>query len=101
MYAAERDLYRVLYSMAQLDPDSVGGAVQKMDQERREAWPTWRRRLDEAGLLRPDVSVADATNVLWMLCSFENFDLLHTGRRLSVNDTTELIVTTAERALFR
>jgi AcrR family transcriptional regulator len=101
MYAADRDIYRVLFSMAQLDPDSVGGAVRKMDQERRGGMAHLARRLDAAGLLRPDVSVADATNVLWMLCSFENFDLLHTGRRLSVNATTELLVTTAERALFR
>jgi AcrR family transcriptional regulator len=101
MYAAERDIYRVLHSMAQLDPDSVGGAVRKMDQERKGGMAHLARRLGAAGLLRPDVSVADATNVLWMLCSFESFDLLHTGRRLSVNATTALLVTTAERALYR
>src|SRR4051812_10398224 len=27
MYAAERDLYRVLFSMAHLDPDSAGGVI--------------------------------------------------------------------------
>src|SRR3954463_1681784 len=29
MFAAHRDVFRVLYSMAQLDPESVGGAVQR------------------------------------------------------------------------
>jgi AcrR family transcriptional regulator len=101
MYAADRDIYRVLHSMAQLDPDSVGGAVRKMEQERKGGMAHLARRLGAAGLLRPDVSVADAANVLWMLCSFESFDLLHTGRRLSVNATTDLLVTTAERALLR
>jgi AcrR family transcriptional regulator len=101
MYAAERDLYRVLHSMAQLDPDSVGGAVQKMDQERTGGMAHLARRLDEDGALRPDVSVDDAANMLWMVCSFESFDLLHTGRRLSVDDTIELIAATAERAVCR
>ena len=101
MYAADRDIYRVLHSMAQLDPDSVGGAVRKMEQERKGGMAHLARRLGAAGLLRPDVTVADAANVLWMLCSFESFDLLHTGRRLSVNATIELLVTIAERALLR
>jgi ABC-2 type transport system ATP-binding protein len=34
MYAADRDIYRILFSMAQLDPGSVGGAVDKMERER-------------------------------------------------------------------
>jgi AcrR family transcriptional regulator len=101
MYAADRDIYRVLHSMAQLDPDSVGGAVRKMEQERKGGMAHLARRLGAAGLLREDVSIGDAANVLWMLCSFESFDLLHTGRKLSVNATTELLISTAERALYR
>ena len=46
MYAADRDIYRVLFSMAQLDPDSVGGAVRKMDQERSGGMAHLARRLD-------------------------------------------------------
>ena len=36
MYAAHRDVLRALDSMAQLDADAVGGAVQKMDEGRAE-----------------------------------------------------------------
>ena len=100
MYAADRDVYRVLHSMAQLDPDSVGGAVVKMNKERSGGMAHVARRLSDDGLLRSDVTVDDATNVLWMLCSFESFDSLHTGRGLSVDDTIDTIVTTAERTLL-
>ena len=100
MYAAEHDIYRVLYSMAQLDPDSVGGAVRKMQRERTGGLTHVARRLDEDGILRSDVTVEDATNILWMVCSFESFDQLHTERGLSVDDTIELTITIAERALY-
>jgi AcrR family transcriptional regulator len=101
MYAADRDIYRVLYSMARLDPDSVGGAVQKMEQERTGGMAHLARRLAEDGVLRDDVTVDEAADVLWVLCSFESFDLLHTGRGLSVDEAIETIVTMAERSLCR
>ncbi|MEW6476278.1 MAG: TetR/AcrR family transcriptional regulator [Actinomycetota bacterium] len=100
MYAAERDVYRVLFSMAQLDPQSVGGAVRTMEDERRGGMEYLARRLAGDGLLRPDVTVEEATDVLWVLCSFESFDLLHTGRGLPVDRAIEVLVTTAERALL-
>jgi AcrR family transcriptional regulator len=101
MYAADRDIYRVLHSMAQLDPDSVLGAVDKMERERRGGMEHVARRLAEDGALRDDVDVEQATDVLWMLCSFDSFDLLHTGRGLSVEDAIDLLVVTAERTLCR
>jgi AcrR family transcriptional regulator len=99
MYAADRDIYRILYSMAQLDPDSVGGAVRKMNKERQGGMTHLAHRLDEDGVLRPDVSVDEAVDVLWMLCSFESFDLLYTGRELSTERAVELITAAAERTL--
>jgi AcrR family transcriptional regulator len=101
MYAADRDIYRVLYAMSYLDPESVGGAVRKMNEERRGGMEHVARRLSEDGLLRDDVTVAEATDVLWMLSSFESFDLLFTGRALPIDTVVDLIVTTAERTLCR
>jgi AcrR family transcriptional regulator len=100
MFAAERDVYRVLHSMAQLDPESVGGAVRLMEEERRGGMEHLARRLAEDGLLRPGITVADATEVLWILCSFESFDLLSAGRGLPVDRCVEVLVGTAERALL-
>jgi AcrR family transcriptional regulator len=100
MYAAERDIYRVLHSMAQLDPSSVGGAVEKMDRERAGGMLHLARRLREQDVLRPDLTIEDAADRLWVLCSFESFDALFTTRGLSLERTVEVLVDTAARALY-
>jgi AcrR family transcriptional regulator len=100
MLAANRDIYRALRSMAQLDEEAVGGVVNRMDEERARAMARLARRLDDQGALRPGVSVEDAEHVLWMLSSFESFDSLFTGRGLSTERTVELLIETAERALY-
>ena len=38
-------------------------------------------RLGEQDLLRADVTVEEAADVLWMLASFASFDALYTGAR--------------------
>ena len=101
MYAADRDIYRVLYSMARLDPDSVGGAVDKMERERTGGMAHVARRLGEDGVLRADLTVDEAADILWMLCSFESFDSLYTGRGLSAEEAAEVVITVAERSLYR
>jgi AcrR family transcriptional regulator len=101
MFAADRDLYRVLFSMAQLDPDSVGGAVSDVERERAGGLAHLARRLEEDGVLRDDVTVEEAEDVLWVLASFESFDLLYTSRGLSLERTVERLVTIADRALCR
>lgn len=101
MYAVDRDIYRVLYSMAQLDRPSVGGAVDKMENERRGGMAHLARRLHQDGVLRDDISVERAEEVLWLLCSFDAFDLLFTGRGLSVDEAVDVLATTAESALCR
>jgi hypothetical protein len=47
------------------------------------------------------VSVAQATDLLWMLCSFEAFDLLFTDRGLSADEAADLVATTIERTHCR
>jgi AcrR family transcriptional regulator len=100
MYAAERDVYRVLFSMAQLEPDSIGGAIAKKESNRAGGMAYLVQRLEEQRLLRPEVTVEQALNVLWVLCSFETFDLLYTGRGLALDATTELTFSMAESALL-
>jgi AcrR family transcriptional regulator len=101
MLATDLDIYRVLFAMSRLDPDSVGGAVDKMDERRRGGMTYLAKRLAEDGVLRDDVTADDAADLLWMLCSFEAFDLLHTGRGMSVDEAADVLATTAERALCR
>jgi hypothetical protein len=56
-----------------------------------------RRRL----VLRDNVTVEQAEDVLWALCSFEAFDGLYTARGRSLDETIEVIIWTAEHALCR
>jgi AcrR family transcriptional regulator len=100
MLAANRDVYRALRSMAQLDEEAVGGVVRRMDAERANGMTRLAGRLAEQGVLRPGLSVEDAEHVLWVLTSFESFDALFTGRGLSIDRTVELLVGAAERALY-
>jgi AcrR family transcriptional regulator len=100
MLAANRDIYRALRSMAQLDEQAVGGVVRRMDEERAAAMARLAGRLAEQGALRAGLSVDDAEHVLWMLSSFESFDSLYTGRGLSSDRTAELLIEVAERALY-
>ena len=101
MYATDRGVYRVLFSLNQLQPDAVGMAVQKMEKERSGGMAHLARRLDEDSALRADVSVERATDVLWMLCSFDTFDSFYSERGQSVDETIDLIVDTAQRAVCR
>jgi hypothetical protein len=39
--------------------------------------------------------------VLWVLTSFDAFDLLYTGRKLSLDEVVALLATSAERTLLR
>ena len=76
MLAAERDTWRVLRSMAQLDQEAVGGSVQRWEDERAAAMARIARQLHEQGHLRPGVSTEEANDLLWVITSFESFDLL-------------------------
>jgi AcrR family transcriptional regulator len=100
MLAANRDIYRALRSMAQLDEDAVGGVVRRMDEERAGGMARLAGRLAEQGALRKDLSIENAEDVLWVLTSFESFDALHTGRDMSIDRVVGLLIDTAERALY-
>lgn len=99
MFASNLPVYRVLFSMARVDPDSVGGAVDAKERNRSGGMAHLAQRLDSQGALRPGMSTGQAANLLWMLCSFEAFDLLHTGRGMSVDDAATALTDIAERAL--
>jgi AcrR family transcriptional regulator len=100
MYAGYRDVRRALFSMAQLDENAVGGSVRRIEEERAAGMARLARRLREQGYLRGDVSVTKAENILWVITSFESFDLLYTDRGLSANAVADLLIDTAERALL-
>jgi AcrR family transcriptional regulator len=101
IYAALRDVAVALFSMSALDPESVGGAIARLEERRWGGMQHLARRLGEQDLLRADVTVEVAADVLWMLASFDSFDALYTGRGLSADEVARLLAATAERTLCR
>lgn len=100
MYAAHRDVFRVLYSMAKLDPDGGGRALARSERKRAAAIANLGRRLAEQGLLRSDVTAERAEQVVWLLASFDAYDLLMAGRELSPQAAAAILVETAEHAIL-
>ena len=82
------------------DPDAVGGTIQRGDRNRAEGMESLAERLAEQDELRPGVTAEAAADLLWVLTSFDAYDLLVTGRGLSAEAAGDLLVETAERALF-
>jgi AcrR family transcriptional regulator len=101
MLAAERDVLRALYGMARLDPEAVGDAIRTSEETRSRGMARIARMLDEQGQLRDDMTREQAAHVLWVLTSFEAYDLLARDRGLPEEAIVELLVSTAERAVCR
>jgi AcrR family transcriptional regulator len=101
MYAAYRDVHRVMFSTAALDPEAMTGAMRRADAGRAGGTEYMAKRLAEQGQLRQDVTEADAANILFLATSFDAFDVLYTGRGLPVDEVARLMVDTAERAVCR
>jgi AcrR family transcriptional regulator len=101
MYAAERDVLRVLVSLSQVEASDLGAAVRRVEQDRAGGMAYLAQRLADQDLLRPDVSQEEAAHVLWLLTSFDGFDLLYTGRGLSADEVAGLLIATAERSLCK
>jgi AcrR family transcriptional regulator len=101
MYAPYRDVIRALHSMAQLDEEAVGGAIRRREAARARGMARIGRELAGQGALRDGVTARQAAHLVWLLTSFESFDLLYTGRGLSVDQVADTLVATAERTLLR
>jgi len=58
------------------------------------------RALEKEGALRPGVTVEEANDILWVITSFESFDLLYDGRGLPLDTVVERLTAIAERAVM-
>ena len=99
-FAAHRDVYRALVSMAALDPEAVGGAMERSGQRRAKGMMRLARRLAEHGALREGLSARRAADRLWLLTSFDAFDMLYSARSLSADQVARVLVEMAERSLL-
>ena len=100
MYAAHHDVLRILRSMAKLDPDGVGQAIARAENERSRGVARQAARLHEQETLRPGLTVERATTVIWLLAGFDAYDALASGQGLSPEEIANVLVDVAESALL-
>ena len=86
--------------MAKLDPEGVGQAIARSENERSRGVARVAARLQDQGDLRPGVTVDRATAALWLLAGFDAYDALATGQGLSPEEIADVLVDTAESALL-
>jgi len=101
MYTIHRDVLRGLHSMSAIDPDLVGGAILRMDEGRATGMTAIAQQLDADVLLRGDLGVTDAADILILLTSFDSFDLLHTTRKLGSDSIAATLADIARRTLLK
>jgi AcrR family transcriptional regulator len=99
IFAADRDVFNALFAMTRLDPEAVGGAIKRMEGRRADGMAWASRRLARQKQLKPGVSARRAAHVLWLVASFEAFDLLYTGRGLSARESGQILADTYETAI--
>ena len=100
MNAADPDVFRALFSMSALGEDVTGGTIRRWERTRGVGVARLARRLGEQGVLRPDVDDQEAADLLWVLTSFEAYDLLRARRGLDAAEIADALVAAAERGLF-
>jgi AcrR family transcriptional regulator len=101
MYAAERDVIRALVSIERLNTDAFSGAIARLEERRARAMTDLANRLADQDQLRPGLDPEDAANALWLLTSFDAFDLLHAGRQLAIQRVADTLTAMAEHAVCR
>jgi AcrR family transcriptional regulator len=99
-YAANHEALRVLNAMRTLDPTGAGEAVARVEAQRSQGMARLARRLGEQGLLRSGLTPEQAAHVIWVFAGFDAFDALATGRGLTPDEVTAILVQAAEHALL-
>jgi AcrR family transcriptional regulator len=100
MYAEHETVWRVLHSMAKLDPDGVGQTIAVTEATRTRGMASLAERLAEQGCLRRGLTAERAAHVIWVLASFDAYDQLAAGRGLGTDEIAGILVETAENALL-
>jgi hypothetical protein len=86
--------------MSQLDPDAVGGAIEVWEARRSRGMIAQAERLGEDGMLRPGLTPEAAAHLIWVYTSFDVFDLLYTGRGMSVDEVNDALVDMYDRTIL-
>ena len=100
LYSRERPVGQALLSLAAVDRDASSAAA-RLNRGRREGMRRLAERMSAQGVLRDDVTVDQAADVLWVVTSFETFAQLYTGRDVPAETVGKRLIAMAKRTLCR
>jgi AcrR family transcriptional regulator len=93
-WAAEEDLHRSLYGLAEIDP-AARGFVDRQTRGRRTDLRRLSKRLHNGGRLRPGLEVDDALSLLLVATSFATFDELRRNAKLTSREAEQAVARVA------
>jgi AcrR family transcriptional regulator len=100
LYSQEHAVGWALLSLAAVDRDASSAAA-RLNFGRREGMRRLAQRMHDQGVLRDDVTVEEAADVLWLITSFETFQQLYEGRGLTPREVGERLMAITRRTLYK
>jgi AcrR family transcriptional regulator len=100
LYSREHAVSWALLSLSAVDRDASSAAA-RLNFGRREGMRKIAQRMHDQGVLRDDVTVDEAADVLWLITSFETFGQLYRDRGLTPKQVGERLMAITRRTLYR
>ena len=100
LYSQEEPVGQALLSLAAVDRDAQSAAA-RLNLGRAQGMRRLAERMHEQGVLRDDVTVEEAADVLWLITSFETYAQLRRGRGLTPQQVGERLLAMTRRTLYR
>ena len=100
LYSHEEPVGQALLSLAAVDRDASSAAA-RLNFGRAQGMRRLAERMHEQGVLRDDVTVDEAADVLWVVTSFETYAQLRRGRNLTPTLVGERLMAMTRRTLYR
>ena len=100
LYSQEDAVGQALLSLAAVDRDASSAAA-RLNFGRREGMRKLAERMHAQSALREDVSVEQASDILWLVTSFETFAQLYRDRKLTPAQVGERLMAIVRRTLYR
>lgn len=100
LYSQEDAVGQALLSLAAVDRDASSAAA-RLNRGRQQGMRRLAERMREQGVLRDDVTVEEASDILWIVTSFETFAQLYRGRSLTPQQIGDRLLAITRRTLYR
>jgi AcrR family transcriptional regulator len=100
LYSQEEAVSQALLSLSAVDRDASSAAA-RLNFGRANGMRRLAERMQEQGVLREDVTVEEAADILWIITSFETYAQLRRGRGLTPRQVGERLLGITRRSLYR